>query len=58
MYPSRSRATTIAKDTVQILAAGQYTNPAGQTVQIEHLLAEVRHVLTSLIDRDTLANLP
>ncbi len=43
MYPSRSRAATIAKDTVQILATGQYTNPAGQTVQIEHLLAEARH---------------
>lgn len=42
MYPSRSRAASIASDTMQILAAGRYTNKVGQTISIEHLLREAR----------------
>jgi uncharacterized protein (TIGR02452 family) len=38
MYPNRSRAAAIAQDTVSILAAGQYTNRAGATVPVKHLL--------------------
>jgi uncharacterized protein (TIGR02452 family) len=38
MQPSRSRAAEIARDTLAILAAGRYTNPAGTTVPIRHLL--------------------
>jgi uncharacterized protein (TIGR02452 family) len=38
MYPSRSKAAGIAKDTIEILAAGQYQNRAGATVRLGHLL--------------------
>jgi uncharacterized protein (TIGR02452 family) len=38
MYPNRHRATLIAQDTVQILAAGRYENRAGVTVHVRHLL--------------------
>jgi uncharacterized protein (TIGR02452 family) len=42
MYPSRSKAAAIAKDTIQILDVGQYANRAGQRVQIKNLLAEAK----------------
>lgn len=38
MSHKRSQAAAIAQDTVNILAAGQYTNRAGATVVIKHLL--------------------
>jgi uncharacterized protein (TIGR02452 family) len=38
MYPSRARAAAIARDTVDILAAGRYQNRAGITIHIRHLL--------------------
>jgi uncharacterized protein (TIGR02452 family) len=42
MYPSRSRAAAIARDTVQILDAGQYTNRTGQVVAVKPLLEYAR----------------
>jgi uncharacterized protein (TIGR02452 family) len=38
MYPSRSKAAGIAKDTIEILAAGRYQDRAGETVHLAHLL--------------------
>ena len=38
MYPSRSKAAAIGRDTVEIVAAGRYTNRQGQTVYIRHLV--------------------
>ena len=38
MSHSRSRASAIAHDTVEICARGRYENPAGVTVEIERLL--------------------
>lgn len=40
--PGRNKAAEIAKDTVQIVAAGQYTNRAGETVHIRHLVDAAR----------------
>ncbi|WP_439631248.1 TIGR02452 family protein [Gemmata sp.] len=43
MYPSRTRAAAIARDTLDVLAAGRYANRAGATVFIrDHLEAAVR----------------
>lgn len=38
MSHSKSKAAATAKDTVEILAAGRYTNRRGETVHIRHLL--------------------
>jgi uncharacterized protein (TIGR02452 family) len=38
MSLSRNHAARIAQETIEILAAGRYTNRAGQTVHIRHLL--------------------
>lgn len=38
MYPSRGRAAVIGQDTLNVLAAGRYTNLAGATVPIRHLV--------------------
>jgi uncharacterized protein (TIGR02452 family) len=38
MSTSRNRAAQIAQDTVAIVAAGQYTNPAGRVISIRHLI--------------------
>src|SRR5262245_50137973 len=34
MYPSRKRAAEIARDTIEILSAGQYTNRPGELIDI------------------------
>jgi uncharacterized protein (TIGR02452 family) len=41
MHPSRNRAAAIAKDTMEILAAGQYQN-RGTAVQLRHLVDAAR----------------
>src|SRR5689334_18426108 len=47
MPPSRSQAAQIAHDTLDILAAGQYTTPTGKTVVIrDQLDAAVRGTVT------------
>lgn len=38
MSPSRSKAAEIARDTLEIVAAGQYVNPAGTSVSIRPLV--------------------
>jgi uncharacterized protein (TIGR02452 family) len=38
MSLSRNHAARVAQETVEILAAGRYTNRAGQTVHVRHLL--------------------
>ncbi|MCI0701774.1 MAG: TIGR02452 family protein [Planctomycetia bacterium] len=38
MYPSRSKAAAIGRDTVEIVAAGRYTNRQGQIVHIRDLV--------------------
>jgi uncharacterized protein (TIGR02452 family) len=40
--PSRSHAARIAQDTVEIIAAGRYINPAGRTVHFRHLVDAAR----------------
>lgn len=42
MSISRSRAAQVARDTIVIVAAGQYTNPAGQTVPLRHLIGAAK----------------
>ena len=42
MYPSRTKAATIARDTVEIVAAGQYANRAGDTVHLRELVEAAR----------------
>ena len=42
MYPSRTRAAAIARDTLDVLAAGRYTNRAGAEVRVDHLLAAAK----------------
>jgi uncharacterized protein (TIGR02452 family) len=42
MSHKRSKAAEIARDTVEILAAGRYTNRHGQTVDIAHLVEAAR----------------
>ncbi|MDY3555671.1 TIGR02452 family protein [Gemmata sp. JC717] len=42
MYPKRSRAATIARDTLDIIAAGRYQNRRGETVPIAHLVEAAR----------------
>ena len=39
MYPSRSKAAQIARETVDILHAGEYVAPAGHVVELRHALA-------------------
>ncbi|QJW97543.1 TIGR02452 family protein [Frigoriglobus tundricola] len=38
MYPSRSKAAEVARHTVEIVAAGRYTNRHGQKVAVRHLV--------------------
>jgi uncharacterized protein (TIGR02452 family) len=38
MYPSRKKAAEIARDTVEILAAGRYANGRGEKVVVRHLV--------------------
>ena len=38
MYPNRNRAAEIARDTLDILAAGRYQNRRGETVHVRHLV--------------------
>jgi uncharacterized protein (TIGR02452 family) len=47
MYPSRSKAAGIAQNTVQILAAGHYTNRAGATVLLGHLVNAAKQGTTT-----------
>jgi len=42
MYPSRTRAAAIARDTLEILAGGHYQNGTGANVPIKHLLDAAR----------------
>lgn len=42
MYPKRSRAAEIARDTLDTVAAGRYTNRRGETVPIRHLVEAAR----------------
>ncbi len=42
MYPSRTRAAAIARDTLEILTAGQYKNRTGTTVSLKHLIDAAR----------------
>ena len=42
MYPKRSRAASIAHDTVAIVSAGRYTNRKDETVHIRHLVEAAR----------------
>jgi uncharacterized protein (TIGR02452 family) len=36
MYPSKSKAAEIARDTVEIVSAGRYTNARGEKVSVRH----------------------
>lgn len=36
MYPSKSKAAEIARDTVEIVSAGRYTNSHGEKVSVRH----------------------
>lgn len=38
MYPSRSRAAEIARDTLDVLTAGRYQNRRGEIVHLHHLV--------------------
>lgn len=38
MYPSRGKAAAIAQDTLNVLATGRYTNRAGVSIPIRHLV--------------------
>ncbi len=40
MYPSRKKAAEIARDTIEILAAGRYTNSRGEKVVIRQLVED------------------
>lgn len=42
MYPSRSRAAEIGRDTVEIVAAGSYENRNGETVSLRELVEAAR----------------
>ncbi|VTR97474.1 Gp114 OS=Bacillus phage G GN=114 PE=4 SV=1: DUF2263 [Gemmata massiliana] len=42
MYPKRSRAASIARDTIDIIAAGRYANRKDETVHIRHLVEFAR----------------
>ncbi|MDB5313832.1 MAG: hypothetical protein JWO38_8034 [Gemmataceae bacterium] len=42
MSPSRSHAARLGQEAVEIIAAGRYTNRAGQTVHLRHLLDAAR----------------
>lgn len=42
VYPSRSYAASLGKETVEIVSAGRYTNRTGKTVHIRHLLDSAR----------------
>ncbi|MCE9560986.1 MAG: TIGR02452 family protein [Planctomycetes bacterium] len=42
MYPSRARAATIARETLDILTAGRYENRSGTTVHVKHLVESAR----------------
>jgi uncharacterized protein (TIGR02452 family) len=38
MYPSRKRAAEIARDTIEVVTSGRYTNRHGQKVAVRHLV--------------------
>jgi uncharacterized protein (TIGR02452 family) len=38
MYPSRKKAAEIARDTVEIVTSGRYTNRQGQKIAVRHLV--------------------
>jgi uncharacterized protein (TIGR02452 family) len=38
MYPSRKKAAEIARDTVEIVTSGRYTNRRGQKIAVRHLV--------------------
>ncbi len=42
MYPKRSRAAAIARDTIDIITAGRYANRKDETVHIRHLVEFAR----------------
>jgi uncharacterized protein (TIGR02452 family) len=42
MYPSRSKAAAIGRHTVEVVAAGRYTNRRGQTVELARLVEAAR----------------
>ena len=38
MYPSRKKAAEIARDTIEIVAAGRYTNGRGEKIAVRQLV--------------------
>ncbi|MFO0826263.1 MAG: TIGR02452 family protein [Gemmataceae bacterium] len=54
MYPNRHRAAHIARDTLDIFAAGRYENRAGDTVHVRHLVEAARAGTVSYPPDETL----
>jgi uncharacterized protein (TIGR02452 family) len=56
MYPSRKRAAEIARDTIEIVTSGRYTNRQGQKVVVRQLVEDAMNGTVSYPPGESLPN--